>query len=88
MKTLCSWQCFHFQITYLNKQLMLFQLEADLQERISKDNATMADNGRCGLWFGHTAWGCCTEEPNGAETVTIGKQGVENPTMTTETNAL
>ena len=67
---------------------MLFQLEAELHERVSKDTATMADYGRCGLWWGHTAWTCCTKEPDGAETVAIGKQGLENPNMTTETNAI
>ena len=34
------------------------------------------------------AWGCCTEEPDEDETNIIGKHGVENPTLTKETNAI
>ena len=67
---------------------MPFQLEAELQKRISKNNTTMADYGSCGLWCGQTACICCTKESNRDEKVIIGKNGVENATMTAETNAI
>ena len=52
-------------------------------------NATMAEYGRCGLWCGHTARGCCTKETDEDGTNTIGKQHeVENPNLTMETNAI